>query len=565
MVVRRKRRKLHPVHHYARRVVDGNIPANELHRLVCKRHLKDLQTAPRRGLYFDEAAADHAIDFFSYLRLWEGEWAGHVFGLLPWQKFIVGSLFGWRRADGLRRFRTAYIEVPRKNGKTSLIAGIGLYLFAADGEPAAQVYSAATKRDQAKIVWNHAANMVKRSPVLSKRIGILPGKGNMHILQTESKFEPLGADADTLDGLNCHGNLIDELHAHRTRAVWDVLETATGSRRQPLQIAITTAGTDRQSICYEQREYSEKILKGLIADDTYFVFVTGIDEGDDWLDVRVWEKANPNLGISVKVDDLQRKAQKAKEMPAAVSAFLRLHLNVWTQQVDRWINLDLWDENAGIVVEEDLKGRVCYGGLDLSSVSDITAWVMVFPHNDDPEMIDILCRFWCPEAQLNNSQNRYRDQYRVWARQGFLKTTPGDAVDYNFIRAQILKDAQAFRLVDLNVDRLFQAHQLAAELQEEGLTVFGMGQGFLSMAAPVNEFERRLLARKIRHGGNPVLRFMADGVAVKQDPAGNRKIDKAGSQCKVDGIVALVMALDRAVRHQEQRRSVYEDRGVRSV
>ncbi|WP_051275777.1 terminase TerL endonuclease subunit [Desulfovirgula thermocuniculi] len=419
-----------------------------------------------------------------------------------------------------------------------------------------------TKRDQAKIVWDEAANMVKRSPALAKRVKVLSGKANMHITETRSKFEPLGADADTLDGLNVHGAIVDELHAHKTRAVWDVLETATGARRQPLMFAITTAGTDQNSICYELHEYAAGILKGTVQDDTFFAYIATIDEGDDWADPKAWAKANPNLGVSVKLDDLERKCEKAKKLPAAQNTFLRLHLNVWTQQVNRWIDLALWDEQAGIVVEEELRGRICYGGLDLSSVQDITAWVLVFPHEDDPETVDVLCRFWVPEARLHDDHNRYRDQYRAWARQGYLKVIPGNVIDYSFIKAQVLKDAQTFRLVDLNIDRLFQSHQLAVELMEEGLTVVGMGQGFTSMAAPMKEFGRRLLARKIRHGGNPVLRWMADNVAVKQDAAGNLKPDKASSQGKIDGIVALVMALDRAMRHEQPRRSVYEERGI---
>lgn len=556
------RKSLHPVDAYAEAVANGKVVAGELIRLACERHLRDLKAAATRGLYFDYGAADHALEFFRFLRHSKGEWAGCMFQLEPWQQFIVGSIFGWMRADGTRRFRTAYVEVPRKNGKSTLAAGVGLYLFVADGEPGSEVYSAATKRDQAKIVWDEAANMVKRSPVLAKRIKIYASKANMHILEARAKFEPLGADADTMDGLNVHGAIIDELHAHKTRAVWDVLETATGARRQPLIFAITTAGTDQNSICYELHEYAAGILKGTVQDDSFFAYIATIDRWDDWRDPKVWAKANPNLGISVKMDDLERKCEKAKKLPAAQNAFLRLHLNVWTQQVNRWIDLALWDEQAGIVAEEELSGRICYGGLDLSSVQDITAWVLVFPHEDDPETVDVLCRFWVPEARLHDDQNRYRDQYMAWARQGYLKVIPGNAIDYGFIKAQVLKDAQIFRLVDLNIDRLFQSHQLAVELMEEGLTVVGIGQGFTSMAAPMKEFERRLLARKIRHGGNPVLRWMADNVAVKQDAAGNLKPDKASSQGKIDGIVALVMALDRAMRHEQPRRSVYEERGI---
>lgn len=552
-----------PVEAYAAAVVDGKIPAGNLIRLACERHLKDLKTAKTRGLFFDPAAAQRAIQFYGFLKHSKGEWAGCTFELQPWQQFIVGSIFGWMRADGTRRFRVAYVEVPRKNGKSTMCAGIGLYLLVADGEPGAEVYTAATKRDQAKIVWGEAAKMVKASPALAKRLQVYLGKGNMNFPALGNKFEPLGADSDTMDGLNVHGAIVDELHAHKTRSVWDVLDTATGSRRQPLLFAITTAGTDQTSVCYEQHERARKILEGVIEDDAYFAFIACMDEGDDYADPATWAKANPNFRISVKEDDLRRKAKTAKESPAALNAFLRLHLNKWTQQVDRWIDLDVWDENAGIVKEEALAGRTCYGGLDLSSVSDITAWVLVFPREDDQERLDVLCRFWVPEAQLKNDSNKYRDQYVAWTRLGWLKTTPGEAVDYAFIKAQVLADAKTFKLVDLNIDRLFQAHQLAMELADEGLTVAGMGQGFTSMAAPVKEFERRLIARKLHHGGHPVLRWMADNVAVRQDPAGNLKPDKARSQGKIDGIVATIMGLDRAMRH-ESKSSVYEnpDRGL---
>jgi phage terminase large subunit-like protein len=538
----------HPVAAYIHGVLDGSIPAGKLIRHAVERHQRDLDEGPARGLRFDRDAAEHAIRFFSFLKHSKGEWAGQPFTLEPWQQFIIWVLFGWRRADGLRRFRTAYIEVPRKNGKTTLVAGIGLYLMIADGEPGAEVYSAATKRDQAKLSWDEAARMVKASPSFQKMVKHWRASDTLAIEATSSKFQPLGADADTMDGLNIHGAIIDELHAHKTRAVVDVMQTATGARRQPLQVEITTAGSDQQSVCYEHHQYSAQVLSGTVIDDTWFAFVATLDEGDDWTSSDVWAKANPNFGVSVKVDDLARKVEMAKRMPSAQNGFLRLHLDVWTKQTTRWIDLSLWDENAGVVDVGSLKNRRCHGGLDLSSVSDLTAWVLVFPHDDAPDEVDVLARFWCPESRLADSSNRYQAQYQAWARDGWLTTTPGNAVDYATVKAAVLADAEQFELVDLNVDRLFQGYQLSQELADEGLTVFGMGQGFISMAAPMKDFERRLLARQIHHGDNPVLRWMADNVAVKQDPAGNLKPDKASSQGKIDGIVALVMALDRAMR-----------------
>ncbi len=550
----------HPVVAYMHGVMDGTIAASRLIKLAVERHLRDLDTGAERGLHFDRTAAQHAIDFFGFLRHSKGEWAGQPFVLEPWQQLLVWVLFGWKRADGLRRFRTAYIELPRKNGKSTLAAGIALYMLTADGESGAEVYVAATKRDQAKIVWGEAVKMRAASPALSKMITYWRASDSLLVEPTSSVLRPLGADEDTLDGLNVHGAIIDELHAHKTRGVVDVLETATGARRQPLQFEITTAGYDQNSVCWEHHEYARQILEGAIADDSWFVFVACLDEGDDWTDPSVWAKANPNYGVSVKPDDLQRKCDKARRLPAAQNAFRRLHLNQWTQQSDRWIDLGLWDENAGEVDEAALEGRTCYGGLDLSAVSDITAWVLVFPRDTDPEELDILARFWCPKARLEDETNKYRDQYQAWAAAGLLNVTDGNAVDYQFVKAAILADAQRFHLVDLNVDRLFQGYQLSQELADEGLTVFGMGQGFLSMAIPMKEFERRLLGKKLHHGGHPVLRFMANSVAVKQDAAGNLKPDKAESQGRIDGIVAAVMALDRAMRQQPAADSVYDER-----
>ena len=351
---------MHPTHKYAEDVLNGQVVACKWVQLACERHLTDLD---RDSVYFDEKEANKVINFFpEYLRHSKGEWANRPFHLAPWQEFIVGSLFGWKNKETrYRRFRIAYEEVARKNGKTTMIAGIGNFLFLADKEPGAEVYTAATKKDQAALSHSESVRMVKKSPKLRNRVGIY--RNNMSIDSTASKYQPLGADADTVDGLNIHGGLIDELHAHKTRDMWDVLETATGSRRQPLQMAITTAGVDQTGICYEQHEYVQQILKRTIEDDSYFGIIYTLDlnkdcpnikkeDEDDWTNEEVWIKANPNLGFSAKLDDLQRKAKKAKIIPAAQNNFLRKHMDVWTQQVDRWIDLDLWDQNnaGGIYV-----------------------------------------------------------------------------------------------------------------------------------------------------------------------------------------------------------------------
>ena len=366
-----------PTTAYARSVSEGVIPANRLLRLACERHLGDLARGAGRGLRFDLAAARHAIDFFGFLRHSKGEWAGEPFTLAPWQAFLVGSLFGWKRDDGLRRFRTAYCAVPRKNGKSTTSAGIGLYLLVADGEQGAEVYSAATTRDQARIVFDEAKRMVATSPALRRRVELLIN--NLHVAASASRFMPLSSDSSTMDGLNVHGAIIDELHAHKTRGVVDVLDTATGARRQPLLFEITTAGYDRHSICFEHHDYSIKVLDGVLQDDSWFAYIAAADEDDDWTDAKVWRKANPNFGISVKEDDLARKAEKAIALPGAQNAFRRLHLNQWTEQAERWIDMAAWDACDAPVDLERLRGRPCFGGLDLSTTTDVTALAWVFP------------------------------------------------------------------------------------------------------------------------------------------------------------------------------------------
>lgn len=555
-----------PVTAYARGVLDGTYAAGKLVRLACERHLRDLETGHERGLYFDVAAAERSIAFFGFLRHSKGEWAGTPVVLEPWQQFIVGSLWGWRRSDGTRRFRTAYNEVPRKNGKSTMAAGIGLLLFVADGEPGAEVYTAATKRDQALIVWDEAKRMVNKSPALKKRVGVY--KSNLHVVATSSKMEPLGADADTMDGLNIHAAIVDELHAHKNRAVVDVLETATGARRQPLIFYITTAGYDRQSVCWEQHDYGVKILEGIVADDTFFVYIAAIDEGDDWTDPAVWAKANPNLGVSVKMDDLQRKCDKAVALPAAQNGFRRLHLDQWTEQADRWIDQAAWDACNAPVDPEELRGRRAYGGLDLASTTDIAAFVLLFPPVEDDEPWKVLCRFFVPKDSIQKRSREDRVPYDVWVRDGFMYATPGNIIDYDFIRQCILEDAERFDIQgmryrdeddvpEIAYDR-WNATQLVTQLTGDGFTMVPFGQGFASMGAPTRELEKLIVGQLLAHGGHPVLRWMAANAAARQDPAGNIKLDKGASTERIDGMIGLVMALGRAILRPTPG-SVYDD------
>ena len=430
----------------------------------------------------------------------------------------------------------------------------------ADGEPGAEIYSAATKRDQAKITHAEATRMVKASPALRREIRIY--KDNLHIEGTASKYEPLGADADTMDGLNVHMAIVDELHAHKNRTTWDVLETATGSRRQPLMFSITTAGYDRQSLCYELHDYAEKVLAGVVQDDSFFGIIFTLDEGDDWQDEAVWIKANPNLGVSKKIDDMRRLALQAKEIPSKQFAFMRLHLNLWTQSETKWVPWEHWQACGKAVDGAGLRGRSCYGGLDLSSTSDITAFVMVFPPQLDEDDYQVLCRFFIPEEAMIARSRNDRVPYDAWVRQGYITATPGNVIDYDFVLAQIDEDMQAYDLPEVAFDR-WGATKIAQDLMELGGEEFMVqfGQGFASMSPPMKELEKLILSHKLAHGNNPVLNWMADNLVARQDPAGNIKPDKEKSREKIDGMVALIMALDRAIRNVDSG-SVYNERGV---
>jgi phage terminase large subunit-like protein len=518
---------------------------------------------------FNARAADRPLRFFEgLLRHSKGEWAGRPLILEPWQAFIVASLFGWLRDDGTRRYRTAYVEVPKKNGKSTLAAGIGLYLLVADDEPGAEVYCAATKRDQAKLVWEEARRMVVASSDL--RGYVHPYRTALVVESTSSKFEPLGRDEDSMDGLNVHGVIIDELHRHASRDVHDVLKQSTSSRRQPLVFEITTAGSDRYSICWEEHEYAERILDGVIEDESFFGYVATVDEGDRWDAPATWRKANPNLGVSKKLDKLEDEAEAAKSTPAKQSAFRRYHLDEWTAAESAFVDLGRWDQCAGdllpLEIERANLGRICYAGLDLSSTQDLSAFVMVFPRGEG-EPSDVVCRFWIPRDTIPDRIKYDRVPYDLWERDGWVIATDGEAIDHDAIVEEILSLAERYRIAEVSYDR-WGAASVQQQLAGEGLTVVQCGQGYASMSAPTKELERLILCRGIRHGGHPVLRWNAANVQVTTDAAGNIKPVKpkhGASGKRIDGIVSLIMGLDRIHRHEQAGPSVYESRGMVSL
>jgi phage terminase large subunit-like protein len=530
---------------YIHAAANGQIVVSRFVRQTCQRHLEDLEHAQSRGLMFSKSRADHVIRFIeTFCRHSKGAWAGKPFVLDTWQTALVSILFGWvQKETGYRRFRFAYCELARGSGKSTLAAAIGLYMLLADGEPGAEVYAAATKKEQARIVWSEADRMVRQSPSLRKRIR--NRRNLLDIKGSASKFEPLSSDIKSLDGLNPACCLVDELHAHPSRQIWDVLTTALGKRRQPLLFAITTAGYDRHSVCWEQHTYSQKVLEGSVKDDSWFAWIAGLDEGDNWEDEANWVKANPGLGSTVQLTELRGQAQKAKESPSALNSFLRLRLNVWTESVTAWLPMDKWKAASEPFGLDILKGRRCYAGLDLSTTTDISALVLLFPPTPEDTHYRVLPFFFIPKQNIEARVKRDRVPYDVWKRLGLLTCTDGNVIDYDVIRAKAQELGAEYDLREIVFDR-WNASQLTTQLQTDGFTLVQFGQGFASMSAPTKRLLELVLSEKIAHSGNPILTWMAGNALVQLDAAGNIKLDKSRSTEKIDGMVALTMALSRA-------------------
>lgn len=543
------RRAPDPATTYARRVAKGKILACKLVRQACERHLRDLEEGAARGLRYDRARAWRAITFFRSLRLTKSKWAAEYFELSPWQAFITGSIWGWRREDGLRRFRKAYLEVPRKQGKTEYAAGALLLggFFDDPPEYGAQNYAAATKRDQAKLVFNPARTMARRASHLRPQV-VFTQKRIMKP-DSESFIEPLGRDSENLDGLDPHFVVIDELHAHANSGIVDVLESATGARAQSFQLEITTAGAAQVGICWEHHEYSVQLLDPASGwtDDAWFAYIAAADEGDAWDSPRTWRKANPNFGVTVPESWFRERLPRWRKSPSARREMERKNLNRWVGASTREIDPETWDLGKEPFDLASLKGRRCFAGLDLAKVNDISALALVFPPVDAGEKWKVVMRYWVPEDDIAEREHEHRAPYAQWEREGRIVATPGNATDYEFVEHDIVAlRAEVEDLKELAYDRHF-AEQLQGKLQEHGITVVPFGQGYVSMAAPTAEFLRLYRSGQLQHGGDPVLRWMALNVVMQKDPAGNLKPTKEKSRDKIDGIVALVMALGRAM------------------
>ena len=511
---------------------------------------------------FDEEKAAHAVQFINCLKHTKGRWRGEPFDLLPWQDRIIRDVFGTVKENGYRQYNTAYVEIPKKNGKSELAAGVALYMTCGDGEWGAEVYGCASDRQQASIVFDVAVDMVDQCPALKKRIKPIMSVKRLVYKPTNSFYQVLSAEAYTKHGLNVHAVIFDELHSQPNRELFDVMTKGSGdARTQPLFFLITTAGTDRHSVCFEQHQKAEDILQGRKIDPAFYPVIYGAADDADWSSEKIWYQANPSLGHTIDIEKVRNAYLSAKDNPAEENIFRQLRLNQWVKQSTRWMQMEKWDGCAFAVDERELLGRKCYGGLDLSSSIDITAFVLVFPPRNDMEKYVILPYFWIPEENMIQRVRRDHVPYDVWAKQGKLMTTEGNVIHYGFIENFIDELGKKFHIKEIAFDR-WGAVQMVQNLEGLGFTVIPFGQGFKDMSPPSKELMKLTLEQKLAHGGHPVLRWMMDNIFVRTDPAGNIKPDKEKSTEKIDGAVATIMALDRAIRNGGSTGSVYDDRGI---
>lgn len=528
---------------YAQDIVEGRIVAGRVVRLACERHLRWLK-GNEQGYWFDEDAARRPVEFCGFLRHRKGEFAGQPIKLEPWQEFIIGSMFGWKRADDRRVFRRAWVEVGRKNGKSTTAAAIANYLAFFDGEAGAEVYCAAVKRDQAKIVWDEAAWQIENAPGAIKA-GIDVRVGAMFKRDTSSRLVPLGSDRDSTDGLNPHGEIRDELHAWKDRAFLEKLDGAMGSRSQPLVLDITTAGSQGATLYLEQHDYAVQVLEGAVPDDTLFAYIATLDRDDDPFDEAVWIKANPNLGVSKSWEYMREQAVKAKHLAGELNAFLRYQLNVITNQVEAYLTMDVWDAQERPRDMSQIAGRPVYLGIDLSERHDLTALVVWVP-DDDRNGGDVFCWFWMPEDAVEERSRLDGVPYHQWARMGLIDLTPGEVVDYGWIAQRIAAVGAEFDVQTIEMDP-HKARQLRVQLEGMGFEQINeVQQSFASIGPCIAEMDRLLQANGVRHGNNQVLRWMAGNVAVRLSPDNLMRFEKAGRARRIDGMVALVMAIGAA-------------------
>lgn len=552
---------------YCRKVVAGEIPTNALARAACERQLRDLERSRTDAAWpyeFSEHLAGRACRFLESLPHVKGDLAGQKLVLEAWQCFVVTTLFGWvKRGTTRRRFRRGTCFVPRGNGKSALASGLGLYCTFAEGEGGAEGYSAATTRDQAKIVWDVARQMLNKGPhgpALRDRMGVdaptAPTASSIYQMRTGSAFKPLSREADNQDGLNIHIGVIDEIHAHRTREVYDVVETGTGKRSNSLLWVISTAGSDTSGIGYEVYTYAKKLLQRVFDDDSCFAVVWEMDEGDDWTAELTWRKANPNWGVSVQPEIIAQLAAKARHVASAQGAFLTKHLNVWVNADQSWMNMRAWDRCADTSLRiEDFADDPCFGGLDLASKVDVVAKARVFtrdlPHRDRARAENGeterhyygFLESYLPEAAVTDGRNA---SYQGWVTEGRIITTPGDVIDFSVVKQGILDDQDQLDLREVTFDP-WQAQHLANELQAEAVVMVELRPTVQNFSEPMKTWEALVLAGRWHHDGNPVLRWMVSNVVCHRDAKDNIYPRKERPENKIDGAVATIMAMNRAL------------------
>lgn len=580
-----------PVTDFAKAVLRGKYVFGPGVRNACKRHLNDLKYGAERGLTWDLEKVHHVLGYFrDVLRLNGGQFEGMPFDPNPWQIFVIGSVHGWRGPDGYRRFRTVFIETAKGSGKSPLAAGLGMYGMTSDDEPRAEVYAAATKKDQAMILFRDAVAMVDQSPLLAARI-IKSGTGekvwNLAHPKTGSFFRPIASD-DGQSGPRPHIGLLDEIHEHRTRAVVDMMRAGFKFRRHPMLVGITNSGTDKQSVCWEYHEYGLKVCEAGAAgvreegepyfDDEFFAFICDLDKDDDPIaDESCWTKVNPSLAFGQEGDAnggvpglryLRALVREARGMPGKLATVKRLNFCIWGEPSSPWISREVWQAALDPVDEELLRGRKCYGGLDLSSTQDLTALVLVFEPTAEDPVWRVLAYFWLPEHDLAGKAEQDRVPYVLWRDRGWLETTPGRAVDKLYVLRRLVEVAGRFDLQSIAYDR-WRIADLQLHIENEGVTLpplVPFGQGYKDMSPALDEFETRLLNDKLKHNGNPVLTWCAANAVTTTDPAGNRKVDKSKATGRIDGIVAGIMAVGVTIREDEaEGPSVYESRGLRTL
>lgn len=512
--------------------------------------------------HYDKKKADRAVTFIENLCHTKGKWAGTPFWLLPWQEKLIRDIFGIVKPDGNRQFRTAFVEICKKVGKSELAAAVALYLLYADNEPSAEVYGAAADRQQASIVFDVAKQMVEMSPALMKRSKLMAATKRIVNYGNAGYYQVLSAEVGGKHGFSVSGLVFDEIHTQPNRQLYDVLTKGSSDARQnPLHFIITTAGNDRHSIAFELHTKAVDILEGRRVDPTFYPVVYGLKDDEDWEDEANWYKVNPSLGYTVDIERLRDAYREAKQNPADEITFKWLRMNMWVSSTTAWIPDAIYMRGNEPIDMDALEGRDCYAGLDLSSTGDITALVLMFPPRDMTEKYIVLPFFWVPEDTIPRRVKANSVPYDVWEKQGHILATEGNVIHYDFIEKFIYDLAEKYHILEIAVDR-WNATQMIQNLEGEGFTIVPFGQGFSSMSAPTKEFYRLLMEGQIIHGGHPVLRWMAGNVVIDTDPAGNIKVTKAKSKEKIDGIVAAIMALDRCIRQEGQSGSVYDERGL---